>query len=106
MRPLLDRVQAVLLLLADLLGVVRLQGAAVLPLLRACAVSLTVEGQKLLQEKAIRLLVAAFRSHPTQVGARGGRWGQQGGWGDSDCGGGPAEINRGDWDAMRAARSR
>jgi hypothetical protein len=67
MRPLLDRAQAVLLLLADLLRVVRLPGAQLLPLLRACMVSLTVEGQKLLQEKATRLLVAAFQGYPAQV---------------------------------------
>ncbi|KAL4427666.1 hypothetical protein ABPG75_001755, partial [Micractinium tetrahymenae] len=68
MRPLLDRVQAVLLLLADMLATVRLPGATLLPLLRACATSLTVEGQKLLQEKAVRLLVAAFKGHPAQWG--------------------------------------
>jgi len=76
MRPLLDRSQAVLLLLADLLSVVRLQGSALLPLLRACAVSLSVEGQKLLQEKATRLLVAAFHHYPNQV--RGGEPGEAG----------------------------
>jgi hypothetical protein len=68
MRPLLDRAQAVLLLLADLLRVVRLPAAALLPLLRTAMVALTVEGQKLLQEKAVRLLVAAFQACPSQVG--------------------------------------
>ena len=41
MRPLLDRTQAVLLLLADLLHVTRVPAAQLLPLLRASAVSLT-----------------------------------------------------------------
>ncbi|PRW45458.1 nipped-B isoform X2 [Chlorella sorokiniana] len=68
MRPLLDRTQAVLLMLADLLHVTRVPAAQLLPLLRAAAVSLTVEGQKLLQEKAVRLLVAAFQANPAQWG--------------------------------------
>ena len=72
MRPLLDRCQSLLLLLADLLRLVRLPAAALMPLLRACMVSLAVEGQKLLQEKAVRLLVAAFQAYPAQVGAQWG----------------------------------
>lgn len=67
MRLLLDRLQAVLLLVADMVATVRLPGATLLPLLRACAISLTVEGQKLLQEKSVRLLVAAFKGRPAQV---------------------------------------
>lgn len=51
-----------------MVATVRLPGPSLLPLLRACAISLTVEGQKLLQEKAVRLLVAAFKAHPAQVG--------------------------------------
>ena len=73
MRVLLDRAQGLLVLLSQLLAVLRLPGAALLPLLRACGVSLTVEGQKLLQEKAARLLVAAFKAYPAQVGAGGSR---------------------------------
>ncbi|PSC68988.1 nipped-B B isoform X2 [Micractinium conductrix] len=68
MRVLLDRAQGLLVLLSQLLAVLRLPGAALLPLLRACGVSLTVEGQKLLQEKAARLLVAAFKAYPAQWG--------------------------------------
>lgn len=51
MRPLLDRCQAALLLAADLLRVVKLPGAQLLPLLRAAMTSLAVEGQKLLQAR-------------------------------------------------------
>lgn len=69
MRPLLDRLQG---LLAALPGLLRLPAAALLPALRAALVSLGVDGQpalKLLQEKAVRLLVAAFHGYPAQVGA-------------------------------------
>ena len=83
--PLLDRTQAVLLLLADLLRLLRPPGAALLPLLRACAVCLTVEGQRLLQEKAVRLLVAAFQTSPAQVRAAG-RGGGFGGGGRAEGG--------------------
>jgi hypothetical protein len=68
MAPLLDRVQAALLLLAELLRLLRPPAATLAPLLRACATSLGVEGQALLQDKAARLLAAAFRAYPAQVG--------------------------------------
>ena len=75
--PLRDRVQAALGLLADLLCATRVPAPPLLPLQRAAAVSLTVEaGLKVLQEKAARLLVAAYANHPAQVWAGG--W--VGGW--------------------------
>lgn len=75
MRPLLDRLQGLLALLPGLLRLLRLPAAALLPALRAAMVSLGVEGQpalKLLQEKAVRLLVAAFQNYPAQVWGRTG----------------------------------
>eukprot|EP00887_Chlorella_sp_A99_P005943 scaffold29.g5943.t1 len=62
---LVDRAQAVLGLLADLLGLARLPGAVLLPLLRAALVSLAAEGGlSVLQAKATSLAVAAFQVDP------------------------------------------
>ena len=80
MRPLLDRLQGLLAALPGLLRLLRLPAAALLPALRAALVSLGVDGQpalKLLQEKAVRLLVAAFQANPAQVRAQPrGSWAQ------------------------------
>lgn len=65
----MDRLQAVLGLLADLLLVVRLPGATLLPLLRSALVSLSVEaGLSVLQAKATSLVVSAFQQ---DAGLRG-----------------------------------
>ena len=57
---LVDRLQVLIGLLADLFPAVQLQPACLPPLLRCAAGSLTVQGVLLLQAKSISLLAAAF----------------------------------------------